>query len=88
MRSQALGVEAMALTLDVCEPGAPARVVEQVVARFGRLDILVNNASVWLRAPFLEITPEAWQLALDVNLTGPFLLARPPRRRCSSSSRA
>ena len=72
----ALGVEAMALTLDVCEPGAPARVVEQVIARFGRLDILVNNASVWLRAPFLEITPEAWQLALDVNLTGPFLLAQ------------
>ena len=47
-----------------------------MIARFGRLDILVNNASVWLRAPFLEITPEAWQLALDVNLTGPFLLSQ------------
>ena len=56
-----LGVEALALPLDVREPGAPARVVEQVIARFGRLDILVNSASVWLRAPFLEITPEAWQ---------------------------
>lgn len=70
------GCEALALPLDVREPGAPARVVEQVIARFGRLDILVNNASVWLRAPFLEITPEAWQLALDVNLTGPFLLSQ------------
>jgi NAD(P)-dependent dehydrogenase (short-subunit alcohol dehydrogenase family) len=72
----ASGVGAMSLILDVREPGAPARVVEQVIARFGRLDILVNSASVWLRAPLLEITPEAWQLALDVNLTGPFLLSQ------------
>ena len=72
----ALGVEALALTLDVREPGAAVRAVEQVIARFGRLDILVNNASVWLKAPFLEITLEAWQAALDVNLTGPFLLSQ------------
>jgi NAD(P)-dependent dehydrogenase (short-subunit alcohol dehydrogenase family) len=69
---EACGVEAMALVLDVCEPGAPARVVEDVIARFGRIDILVNNASVWLRSPFLSITPEDWRMALDVNLTGPF----------------
>ena len=56
--------------------GAPARVVAEVVARFGRIDILVNNASVWLRSPFLSITAEAWQLALDVNLTGPFLVSQ------------
>jgi NAD(P)-dependent dehydrogenase (short-subunit alcohol dehydrogenase family) len=71
-----LGVQALALPLDVREVGAPARVVEQVVTQFGRLDILVNSASVWLKAPFLEITPEAWHLALDVNLTGPFLLSQ------------
>jgi NAD(P)-dependent dehydrogenase (short-subunit alcohol dehydrogenase family) len=64
------------LPLDVREPGAPQRVVEQVIARFGRLDILVNNASVWLRAPFLEITRDAWQTALDINLTGPFLMSQ------------
>jgi len=72
----AFGVEALSLILDVREPGAPAHVVEQVIARFGRLDILVNNASVWLKAPFLEITAEAWQTALDVNLTGPFLVSQ------------
>ncbi len=72
----ALGVKALALPLDVREPGAAGRVVEQVVARFGRLDILVNNASVWLKAPFLEITAEVWQTALDVNLTGPFLMSQ------------
>jgi NAD(P)-dependent dehydrogenase (short-subunit alcohol dehydrogenase family) len=73
---RSLGVEAIALTLDVREPGAPARAVGQVIERFGRIDILVNNASVWLRSPFLSITQEAWQLALDVNLTGPFLLSQ------------
>jgi len=66
----------LALPMDVREPGAPQRVVEQIIARFGRLDILVNNASVWLRAPFLEITREAWQAALDINLTGPFLMSQ------------
>ena len=66
----------LALPLDVREPGAPQQVVEQVVARFGRLDILVNNASVWLRAPFLDITRDAWQAALDINLTGPFLMSQ------------
>ena len=66
----------LALPMDVREPGAPQRVVEQVIARFGRLDILVNNASVWLRAPFLEITRDAWQAALDINLTGPFLMSQ------------
>lgn len=72
----ALGVQALALPLDVREPGAPTRVVGQVVDRFGRLDVLVNNASVWLRAPFLEITRDAWQMALDINLTGPFLMSQ------------
>ncbi len=69
-------IPVLALSMDVRETGAPQRVVEQGLARFGRLDILVNNASVWLRAPFLEITREAWQMALDINLTGPFLISQ------------
>ena len=52
------------------------QVVEQVLEQFGKLDILVNNASIWLKAPFLDISYEAWQAALDVNLTGPFLCAQ------------
>ncbi len=76
-RSEA-GQEAhvLALPMDVRELGAAQRTVAQVIERFGRLDILVNNASVWLRAPFLEITPDAWQTALDINLTGPFLMSQ------------
>ena len=71
-----LGVEALPLPLDVREPGGPETVVQQVLDRFGRLDILLNSASVWLKAPFVEITLEDWQKALDINLTGPFLMSQ------------
>ena len=71
---QAKGVEALALPMNVQTPGDPARVVAAAIERFGRIDVLVNNASVWLKAPFLEITERAWRSALDINLTGPFLM--------------
>jgi len=71
---QAKGVEVLALPLNVQTPGDPARVVAAAIERFGRIDVLVNNASVWLKAPFLEITEQTWRSALDVNLTGPFLM--------------
>jgi len=42
----------------------------------GWVDILVNNASVWQSAPFLEITRRQWETSLGVNLTVPFLCAQ------------
>jgi NAD(P)-dependent dehydrogenase (short-subunit alcohol dehydrogenase family) len=73
---QAHGVEGMALPMDVCQAEQSLACVEQVIDRFSRVDILVNNASVWLSDPFLEITQEAWEQALSVNLTGPFLCSQ------------
>jgi NAD(P)-dependent dehydrogenase (short-subunit alcohol dehydrogenase family) len=73
---QAKGVEVMALHMDVCQTGCAQECMEQIVERFGRADVLVNNASVWLSDPFLDISLEAWQRALDVNLTGPFLCSQ------------
>lgn len=43
---------------------------------WGGLDILINNAGISLRHPFLEITPQEWQQVMDVNLTGVFLVAQ------------
>ncbi len=73
---QAKGVDVLALPLNVQTPGDPARVVAAAMERFGRIDMLVNNASVWLKAPFLDITEEAWRSALEINLTGPFLMSQ------------
>ena len=73
---EALGVQALALPMNVLHPEQPQEVVEQVVEHFGRVDALINNASVWLSAPFAEITYEDWRAALDVNLTGPFLCSQ------------
>ncbi len=73
---EAKGVQGLALPLDVRQVEQPKKCVDRVVKQFGRLDILVNSASVWLRSPFLEISYEAWQAALAINLTGPFLCAQ------------
>jgi NAD(P)-dependent dehydrogenase (short-subunit alcohol dehydrogenase family) len=73
---QARGVDGLALQLDVLDWDQPRAVVEQVVQRFGRVDILVNSASVWQSAPFLEITRQQWETTLGANLTGPFLCAQ------------
>ena len=48
----------------------------QVDSAWGGLDILINNAGISLRHPFLEITPEQWQSVLDTNLTGVFFVAQ------------
>jgi NAD(P)-dependent dehydrogenase (short-subunit alcohol dehydrogenase family) len=78
---RACGVEAAALQMDLQMPGAPVRAVQATVERFGRLDILVNSASVWLRSPFLEIAAEDWRAALEINLTGPFLMSQAAARQ-------
>jgi len=73
---EAEGVKGMALPLDVREPGRPAACVERVIDEFGHIDVLVNNASIWLSSPFLDITRDAWEAELSVNLTGPFLCSQ------------
>ncbi|KAA3659202.1 MAG: SDR family NAD(P)-dependent oxidoreductase [Chloroflexi bacterium] len=73
---EAKGVKGTALPLDVRQHEQPKEVVEKVIEKYGRIDILINNASIWLSSPFLDISFEAWQASLDVNLTGPFLCAQ------------
>jgi NAD(P)-dependent dehydrogenase (short-subunit alcohol dehydrogenase family) len=73
---QSQGVEGQALHLDVLEWDKPKEAVEEVVRRFGRVDLLVNNASVWQSSPFLEITRQQWETSIGANLTGPFLCAQ------------
>src|SRR5207302_1529970 len=67
-------VEAAAFACDVTDPSQVARLVEQVGERFGRLDILINDAAYNKAIPFRDLdalTIEEWSKILDVNLTGP-----------------
>ncbi|WP_222121433.1 SDR family NAD(P)-dependent oxidoreductase [Corynebacterium glyciniphilum] len=68
--------DAYSISADLTDPASPAQVVEEVVARAGRLDILVNNAGMMQESPVEETTVEDWNRALAVNLTAPFLLIR------------
>lgn len=61
---------------DVTDPRAVKAMVEAVVGRFGRLDILVNNAAVREETPFAELKPEDWRRVLSVILDGAFVCAQ------------
>ncbi|MFI8423438.1 SDR family NAD(P)-dependent oxidoreductase [Streptomyces sp. NPDC085479] len=70
------GSSAYSVTGDVASESYVAELAEQVRARFGRVDLLVNNAGVSLLTAAEETTAEQWRRVLEVNLTGPFLLSR------------
>lgn len=80
---------AHAITADVTEPGAPARVVGETLERFGRLDILVANAGGPPPGGALEITDEQIATAVNANLTTSVRLVREalPALRSSGAGR-
>ncbi|MGI9351454.1 MAG: SDR family NAD(P)-dependent oxidoreductase [Rhizobiaceae bacterium] len=61
---------------DFHNPEAPRCVVEKVVKRFGRLDILINNSGVMREGTVLESSEQDWAETLQINLTAPFLLIK------------
>lgn len=73
---RALGGEALGVPAHMGELGDLRRLVGQAVERFGRLDVVVNNAANALTQPLGAFTPEAWQKSFDVNLRGPVFLVQ------------
>jgi len=71
-----LGGRAFAVPGDVTDPDAPDTMVQEVLERFGRLDILVNNAAYAHSTRFDDLTADEWRRAIEVNLTAPFLLTK------------
>jgi NAD(P)-dependent dehydrogenase (short-subunit alcohol dehydrogenase family) len=72
---EALGRRALAVAADLGDPAQIDRPL-RAAAELGGLDILVNSASLFERAPVEDIDAAAWDRVLDVNLRAPFLLAR------------
>jgi NAD(P)-dependent dehydrogenase (short-subunit alcohol dehydrogenase family) len=68
--------EADVIAADLAFPDAPQRVVEAALARFGRLDVLVNNAAVIWNAPLADFTVDDFDRHVAVNLRAPFFLTQ------------
>ncbi|MCW2601944.1 MAG: dehydrogenase, short-chain alcohol dehydrogenase like protein [Pseudonocardiales bacterium] len=68
--------EFLCLQVDVRQEDEVAAAVKQVLARWGRLDALVNSAGIDRPAPAVELTGEVWDLVLDTNLKGSFLTSK------------
>jgi NAD(P)-dependent dehydrogenase (short-subunit alcohol dehydrogenase family) len=75
------GVELLSFVGDVADEADVERFTEAVETRFGRSDVLVNNAGIANIGPAEETPAEQWRRVLDVNLTGPFLLCQSFGRR-------
>jgi len=71
-----IGAKAAAWTCDVTSEAAVESVFADVVKRFGRIDVLVNNAGAAVRKPAVELSMEEWRRILDLNLGGVFLCSR------------
>ncbi|MBZ2208445.1 SDR family oxidoreductase [Massilia soli] len=71
-----LGVRAHSIGFDVGDPESCRHAIDAVVAEFGRLDVLVNNAGTDVTLPMEEMSTDDWQRVINTNLSGPFMLAR------------
>jgi SDR family mycofactocin-dependent oxidoreductase len=72
----AVGSECLAFAGDVRDDAAVTRAVDETVDRFGRIDILFNNAGICAYGLAHELTEEEWDAMLDINLKGPWMVGR------------
>lgn len=75
-RVQEIGVDGAAFAADLADGAAAVALVDQVIARFGRIDALVNNAGLTQVGPFLDITPAEWDGVIATDLTAAFHTCR------------
>ena len=73
---EARGVQGLALQGNITRSGDVDAIVRQVVERFGRIDILVNNASNYYKTPFETLTEAQWDDLVGTNLKGTFLVCK------------
>ncbi|MGB5913620.1 MAG: 3-oxoacyl-[acyl-carrier-protein] reductase [Phormidesmis sp.] len=71
-----MGTEAIALQADVSKADEVDALIKATMDKFGRIDVLVNNAGITRDTLLLRMKPEDWQAVIDLNLTGVFLCSR------------
>ena len=71
-----LGVRAQGFHADVTDPGAVSDIIDDIVATFGGIDVLVNNAGINIRKRPEDLEPDEWQQVLNTNLTSAYLCSR------------
>jgi len=69
------------ISADVSDADAVARAFSELDKLLGGLDVLINNAGISVRQPFMDITPQQWRMVMDVNLNGMFFVAQQAARR-------
>lgn len=74
-RLRELGSRAEAVKVDVTQAKDISALIARIRRQFGRLDVLVNNASIFERTPFDTLKEADWDAHMDANLKGPFLCA-------------
>ena len=71
-----IGRAAFAVTGDLSQPQTASELFEKTVARFGRIDILINNAGTIRRSPAVDYSDDDWATVIEVNLSSVFRLSR------------
>ena len=70
------GADATSLVFDITADDEVERAFNEIAERMGRLDVVVNNAAIIVRKPFLELTLEDWRRVIDIDLTACFNVAQ------------
>ncbi|MFZ0319977.1 MAG: SDR family oxidoreductase [Candidatus Sulfotelmatobacter sp.] len=73
--------QGICIEADVSDPVQVQSLIDQTVAKFGQLDVLVNNAGIEFKRPFVDFPLDLWHKIIGVNLTGPWLCAQAAARQ-------
>lgn len=74
---KALGVDAQAYKFDIADNEATAKAIEEIIAKFGKIDVLVNNAGITRDGLFMRMNKDNWNAVINTNLTGAYNVSQP-----------
>lgn len=86
---KALGVDSAAYKFDISDYEAAAKAIDEIIAKYGRIDVLVNNAGITRDGLFMRMNKDNWNAVINTNLTGAYNVTQPVvkimmKQRCGS----